>query len=362
MKVLIVSNMFPDNKHPSAGIFVKKFCDELEKIGIKYDLSVMYKYDTYMSKVYGYIRFYIGTFVKLLINNYDVVYIHYASHSSIPVLLASKFKRMVIYTNLHGSDVVPENGIQEKFQKYTKRILKKSKRVIVPSEYFLDYVASKYSIDKKIINVYPSSGVDTNLFTVLSAAEKASIKKKYGVDNGFTTFCYVGRITADKGWDTFLNAIAKIIEKKKTVNFLFIGDGNEKEKYNALIEKMGLNPYIKKYSLLPQSELVYIYNISDAFIFPTRRVGESLGLVAIEAMACGTPVIASDFAAPKYYVIEGFNGFKFQVDNAEQLAEIIEKFIIGEYSKVKMTNNCLNTAYAYDNVKIQDKLKIIFEV
>lgn len=362
MKVLIVSNMFPDDKHPSAGIFVKKFCDELARLNIKYDLSVMYRHDTFIRKIYGYLKFYIGTFFRLLLKKYDVVYIHYASHSSFPVLLASKFKRLTIYTNVHGSDVVPESITQERFQKYTKKILKKSHRIIVPSEYFREYVANKYCIDKKTINIYPSSGVDMSLFTVLSEDKKILLKRKYGIDNRFLTFCYVGRITANKGWDTFLNAAAKIISKNKNVNFLFVGDGNEKDEYYALIEKKGLKSYVRKYSLLPQKELVNIYNVSDAFVFPTRREGESLGLVAIEAMACGTPVISSNFAAPKYYIIDDYNGYKFQVDNADQLADIMEKFIVGEYSKEKMTINCIKTACAYDSKNIQDKLKDIFEV
>lgn len=362
MKVLIVSNMFPDKNHPSAGIFVKKFCDEIKKLDIKYDLSVMYKSDTFMSKACGYVTFYVGTFFKLLAKKYDIVYIHYASHSSIPILLASRLKKMIIYTNVHGSDVVPENRIQERFQKYTKHILKESRRVIVPSEYFLEYVAKKYSIEKEKITVYPSSGVDMKLFKVLSAEDKKSQKRIYGIDNDFPTFCYVGRITANKGWDVYLNAISKIIKKEKNVNFLFIGDGNEREEYTKIIEKLGLKSYIKKYSLLPQTELVNIYNVSDAFVFPTRREGESLGLVAIESMACGTPVISSDFAAPKYYVIDDFNGYKFMVNDAEKLAEIMGKFISGEYSKEKMKNNCLKTASIYDNNNIQDKLKKIFEV
>ena len=114
--------------------------------------------------------------------------------------------------------------------------------------------------------------------------------------------------------------------------------------------------------MLPQKELVTIYNISDAFIFPTRREGESLGLVAIEAMACGTPVIAADFAAPKYYVQEKINGYKFDMDSPEKLADIMERFISGEYSKKRLARECIKTAEMYDNKVIAEKLKDIFEV
>ena len=52
MKILVVSNMFPDKKHPSAGVFVKRFCEEISKIGINYDLSVMYGHDKKIGKNY----------------------------------------------------------------------------------------------------------------------------------------------------------------------------------------------------------------------------------------------------------------------------------------------------------------------
>ena len=129
-----------------------------------------------------------------------------------------------------------------------------------------------------------------------------------------------------------------------------------------MAKKINIAKDLIRFSLLPQNELVSIYNISDAFVFPTRREGESLGLVAIEAMACGTPVIASDFAAPKYYVCNDINGYKFEKGNSIELANIMEKFILKEYSKQKLIHNCLKTARAYDSKVIADELKKIFEV
>lgn len=362
MKILVVSNMYPDKKHPSAGIFVKKFCDELELVGLDYKRSVMYKYDTKLGKLWGYFSFYVFTFLRTLFSRYDLVYIHYASHSSIPVLLARRFKKIRIYTNVHGSDVVPENEVQKKFQKYTSKILSLSDKVIVPSEYFKEYVAKKYSIDRKNISIYPSSGVDRNMFRALDENALNGIRKKHSINPSLKTFCYVGRITANKGWDTYLCAIRKLVDEGKMANFIFVGDGLERDAYNKLIEDLSLSQIVKKYPLLSQKELVEIYNISDAFIFPTQREGESLGLVAIEAMACGTPVIASDFAAPKYYVHNSVNGYKFIPGDASDLKSYMSMFIEGEALKRDMFEGCQKTAEEYGNNKIRDDLREVFEV
>lgn len=88
-----------------------------------------------------------------------------------------------------------------------------------------------------------------------------------------------------------------------------------KKSLEVLEKRLNVEENLIRFDLLPQEELVSIYNVSDAFIFPTRREGESLGLVAIEAMACGTPVIASDFAAPKYYVQEDVILISFSLMN-----------------------------------------------
>lgn len=362
MKILIVSNMYPDEKHPSAGIFVKKFCDEISKIGIEYDLGIMRWYDNKLEKAVNYIKFYAGTFIKILYGKYDLIYIHYASNSSVPVLWASKLKKLTIYTNVHGSDIVPENKTQEKFQKCTRKVLKQSDKIIVPSEYFKQYVCNKYQLNPNIIHIYPSSGIDMNLFRQLSS-EIIDLKlDEYKVEKKLVTFCYVGRISASKGWDTYLKAIKILKERKKKANYILVGSGAEKNQLEVLEKRLNVEENLIRFDLLPQEELVSIYNVSDAFIFPTRREGESLGLVAIEAMACGTPVIASDFAAPKYYVQEDVNGYKFDMNSPEKLADIMEKFISGEYSKKKLIIGCLKTANMYENKAIAGKLKEIFEV
>ena len=164
LKIAVVSNMYPDEKHPSYGVFVENFCNALDGIDIEYKTHVMYQSDSIIGKIAGYTKFYIGTVFALLFESYDLIYIHYASHSSAPVLFARKLKKKPIYTNVHGSDVVPENHKQEKMQRYTRRILAISEKIVVPSEYFKELVSNKYGIDIIKIFVSPSGGVNDKVF------------------------------------------------------------------------------------------------------------------------------------------------------------------------------------------------------
>lgn len=363
MKLFVVSNMYPDQEHPYYGIFVKKMCGQLEKSGFDCDYSVMTKSDNKFQKIISYFSFYFLTIFKLLFAKYDAVYVHYASHSSIPVLAANLFKKKPIYTNLHGSDVVPENKQQAKMQKYTKKILLNSKKIIVPSEYFKKYVCDKYKIDKTKVFVFPSGGINNKIFHKLTKEQLSDVVDKYKLKINIPVFTMAGRISTDKGWDTFVKAIKILKDKGLKANYIIVGTGHEEKYLNSLINNYGLKNDIIRIPLLSQEQLAKIYAVSDYFVFPTRREGESLGLVAIESMACGTPVIASDFAAPGYYVKDGYNGFKFEVNNADALAELMIKCYdlkdSDEYSR--LVNGSLSTAEEYFEERIIGKLIRVFD-
>lgn len=341
--------MYPDEKHPSYGVFVKNFCNILDALGIDHNDYVMLKRDSFVGKVAGYFKFYLGTVASLLFKEYDMIYVHYASHSSIPVLIAHKFRRKTVYTNVHGSDVVPENAKQVKMQWLTSSILAISDKIIAPSEYFKRLVSKKYGIPEEIIFVSPSGGVN----------EKVFFKEKNKTCGEVLKLGYVGRVSYKKGWDTLLKACAQLtIPYSLTV----VGNGLEYKQMRLLADSLEINEHITWYDLLPQEKLRGIYNAIDALVFPTEREGESLGLVALEAMACGTPVIASDYAAPAYYVNNGVNGFKYNCGDWYSLAETIIRFRnASSEEKQRMSDSAIETSKPFNQDAIRTGMKYILE-
>ncbi len=360
MRILIVSNMYPSKKCPYYGIFVKKFVDQLSYIDINYSLSVMKCAKNRILKFFGYAFFYLKTLLKIIFCHYDLIYIHYASHSSLPVLWANRIKKLKIFTNVHGSDVVPDNIKQEKYQKYTKQILSKSERIIVPSEYFKNYVAEKYNLIKEKIFIYPSAGIDKNIFNQFTQIDVDNLELKYGLDKNKKTFSFVGRLIEGKGWDVFLRAVDILNKQNVSANYIIVGSGPDNEKFELLANKLNIAENFIRFPLMTQNQLAEIYNISDAFIFPTCREGESLGLVAIEAMACGTPVICSDYAAPKFYVINNYNGYKFEKGNVEQLAEkMMEIVSLSKEDYQSLVDGAVQTSLNYESEKLYQILQNI---
>ena len=137
-----------------------------------------------------------------------------------------------------------------------------------------------------------------------SIQEQEECKEKLKLNKDYKYIGFASRIEANKGYDIYLRFI-KELEKDKKIGdyrFLIIGTGSEEKKLNSLIKDLNLEKYVEVRSMLEGEDLLYFYNSIDAFIFPTYRRSESLGLVGLEAMSCGTFVIASDNYGPSSYV------------------------------------------------------------
>jgi len=364
-KVLVVSNMYPNVNFPSYGVFVKNFCDQIDELGINYKLACITKTNNKIIKVLKYFIFYVFTFLRAVFGDYDLVYIHYPSFSAAPVIMARKFRKFIIFTNVHGTDVVPLKKAQERMVFNTKKAVEISQKVIVPSEYYKNIMIKNYILDANKVVVYPSAGVNGDVFFEYERKQKEDLRNQYNIDEDTVVIGYVSRINRAKGWDVFidsLNGLEKCINKK--LRIFIVGSGEDDQE---LVKRLELcHPTIReaivRYPLLEQRKLAEIYNLLDLFVFPTMSPSESLGLVAIEAMACGCPVIASDYAAPKYYVIDGYNGFKFKKgDSFDLKSKIVSFFGLSPEARELLKKGAISSADSYRKNNIIALLKNVFE-
>jgi L-malate glycosyltransferase len=362
MKVHLIANMYPSKEHPNYGVFVENTEKILAQAGVTFDRTVVTKQSSSMGKLLAYGSHFFRIIGKSIFRNYDVTYVHYATHNSIPVLIAKKLnKNMVIYTNVHGSDVVPEFKKREKYQPYVKRLLEVSDTVITPSGYYKQLVLQKYGLTNRI-EIFPSGGINKETFY-----EKNPLHayQELELDTSCKYIGFVGRIDRGKGWDVYLKA-AKILKKQGRLDnykLLFIGDGLEKEAFEKMVDSYGLREVLVHFPLLSQQKLNSVYNSMEIFCFPTMREGESLGLVGLEAMACGTPVIGSRMAGLLDYMENGRNGFFFEPGSAEELAaSIITYMDLPEEAKQVIKAGAQKTAAAYEVDAIKPRLTKIFSV
>lgn len=342
-KVLVVSNMYPSEKYPHYGIFVKHSARVLEKAGYRVDTVAMRKTIGTFKKLLAYLSFYTGVLLKGLFGRYDVIYAHYASHTALPLLILHKLKKIPILMNVHGNDVIPETSADEKFQSLVQQVLDVSTAVISPSEYFRGCLSERFGVHADKICVYPSGGVNTDLFCPMPRSQAAAYLNLPERD---TYIGYISRLEEKKGWDLFLQGCHKLLQTNPRLKLVVVGDGDQLPQYQQLVEQLDLSDSIIKYDLLAQQEIAYIYNLLDVFVFPTYRESESLGLVGLEAMACQTLTILPDRYGPASYGIHGKNALVFRSGDSDSLYETIAAALAEDHTL--LCQNARRTALQYN--------------
>lgn len=353
MKIFLVSNLYPSKGFPNFGTFVAGFADAIQKRGgeIVYKAVIDKKHTNKVALLFAYIRLYINVLIGGLLKKYDIIYVHYIAHTAIPVYVLSLFKRKPIILNAHGDDILPRTKLVEYMQYMIKILLPKVSLVIVPSLYFKDVFLNRFLFDEKKVYVYPSGGIDRTIF------KKSVISKtNLGFDNSDIVLGFVSRIAQGKNWRLFIDAVMDIMAKRRNIKGVMIGSGEEVEELKSYLLSNNLQKKIHYIENVNHAELNNYYSIMDVFIFPTQLY-ESLGLVGLEAMSCGTPVIASDIGGIKTYMKDGYNGYLFQPGNRTILVSKIEQFLdLSEIEKEAMKENCTLTAEEYESNSVTQKL------
>jgi glycosyltransferase involved in cell wall biosynthesis len=164
-------------------------------------------------------------------------------------------------------------------------------RVIVPSEVILDY-ARKYK-SKKPPYLLPT-GIDDKVFYPRTEAENADFRKSmedmYPALKQKKILLYAGRVGKEKNLELILKAAVKIVKEQDDVVFLIVGSGPDIYGFKEECETLNLMNYFVFTGYLERNLLASVYCISRIFIFPSTT--ETQGLVTIEAMLSGIPVVA----------------------------------------------------------------------
>ncbi|MFD2434235.1 glycosyltransferase family 4 protein [Mesonia maritima] len=331
--------MYPSKEDLLFGVFVKKTVKNLTQLGAIFtkEIVIKGKRNNFFKKIFAYFNYYFKAIKNIFSKDEDVIYVHFLTHN-IPVLLFYlKFRKTPIVLNLHGSDInkVKESSFTDKIQ---GKILNKVTQIIVPSMYFKEVLRKRYQL-KTPIYIYPSGGINTELF------KPASLKQN---ENFIISF--VSRIDKGKGWKTFLTLVEKMNQSGIETEALIAGDGKEKE---VLLEAIKNHPYKNQITYLgfqEKEKLANIYQQSDAFIFATE-LPESLGLVGLEAMACGSIVFARKIGGPAYYINNNENGFLF-LDDDDLFSRITEFYNTSSERKNNLKKNAITTAIKYNSKEV----------
>lgn len=202
-----------------------------------------------------------------------------------------------------------------------KETLKQADKIITVSDATKEYVLSLGAKHNKIKVLH--NGVDLNRFKPLPKV-KEEIRKKIGISKNAFVILTVRRIVYKNGVDTLIDAANIAIKKKQNIVFIIAGKGPDMVNIQNQIEHLGLEKNIKLTGFVADNDLPLYYNAADMFVLPSKS-GEGLPLVALEAMACGLPVIATNVGGINEIMVKNF-GKLVPPNNPVALANAIIEF------------------------------------
>lgn len=226
----------------------------------------------------------------------DLIHAHGHPYPSslIAAKIAKKYGKPVVLTQ-HNTFIEYENSLWDHVEWLNdcaigREALKASDRIVVVSNATRNYVLSLGADPKKVCVLH--NGVDVDRFKPL-AGVRDEMRKKLGIPEASRVVLTVRRIVYKNGVDTLIDSAEKSIRKNPRLVFLVVGKGPDFEKVKEKIVQLGIQENFRLTGFVSDDDLPFYYNAADFFVLPSKS-GEGLPLVALEAMACGLPVIATN--------------------------------------------------------------------
>ena len=250
----------------------------------------------------------------------------------------------------------PQETVQEFLKnavhRWLKEFMQKCQHIIIPSESMREILVRDYGLHERY-SVIPTG---TNLEPFLNADGKALRLEKGWQDE--KVLISVGRLSPEKNWDTLLRAFAKTSEKHPDSRLVLIGDGTARQSLEELSSALGVTDRVTFTGALPFEDIPRYLKAADLFVFAS--VTETQGLVTIEAMAAGLPVVAVDGPGTRDIVDHGKQGFLVEND-PDALAKGLNKLLSDPQRIKRLSNHALKKAKTFDINQLGKQLIGVYE-
>lgn len=267
----------------------------------------------------------------------DVVHVQWPIPNGLGALFLKKIYGIPYINTIHGEEVHLSKRYRLLFA--LRWLVNNSSKTITNSNATREFCLEA-GLDKEKISVIPF-GVDTDFFRPLDVYK----------DENIFQILSVGYLIERKGFEYLIRAIPYVLRENKNVRLKIIGSGPLEPKLKKLIYELNLGNEVEIVKNVSDEELLMIYNSADLFVLPSiidsQGNTEGLGVVLLEAMACGVPVIGSDVG-----------GIPDIIDDCETGILVLEKDFIEIAENIimvindrKLMKNISNNAYNVINYK-----------
>ena len=352
MNVLFVTRGYPQTHNNNMGIFEKDQAMALVKAGHRVAYGVVDIRSIRRRRKFGYNHFTDENGIEVFEMNWPI--------GPIPRNLIEYFRQealMTLYHHILESFGRPDI-IHSHFLNYGVIAVKLSKKenlplVVTEHSSYMNKTSLPCSVKKRAVKTY--SACDSIIAVSTPLAE--NIKKATGFnctvvhniayisddiktlykssENEQKLFVSAGNLLIRKGFDILIKAFKKATQKDNNIKLLILGDGPELKNLKTIVSEIGISDKVIFYGSYRKEDLPELFKDANAFVLASRY--ETFGVVFIEAMIMGLPVIATKCGGPEDFVNES-NGLMVDVDDVDGLANAIEEMASkwSEYDRDKI--------------------------
>lgn len=206
--------------------------------------------------------------------------------------------------------------------------------ILVVSNYTRDRLLKEQNLDPKKVTLLPNT-FDPSRFQ--AAPKPGYLLKQHGLKPEQLVILTVARLAKGdryKGYDKILLAIPQIREVIPDIHYIIVGKGNDRSRIEQLIAQLGLQGCVTLAGFVPDEQLCDYYNLCDVFAMPSKK--EGFGIVYLEALACGKPVLAGNQDGAIDALCHGELGALVNPDDVGEITQTLIKILHYAYPKPLM--------------------------
>ncbi|GAB2538412.1 glycosyltransferase [Gracilibacillus alcaliphilus] len=355
-RILLISTMYPSNKHPSFGIFIKNQVKRIEENGYEVELLVIKNPKTGKANLTWKYTTWLLKWLWLMVKSgrkYDVVHAHYVFPSGLLGLWTKRLFKIPLIVTAHGGDLEKMAKKNQRIHQYTQLILQEADHIITVGKRLEKQVASEYQVNPAKISLL-NMGVNRSIFYPMS---KNKLRETHQLPDDQPIILFVGNIIRNKGVKELITAFEQLDIKQAAL--YIIGAVKEPPFYQTLQNYIA-NHNIERVYFLPASDQATVakwMNMADVLVVPSYI--EGFGLVALEAMSCKTPVIGSNVGGLQY-LLGDQAGIMVEPQNADALELAITEVLTNQALRQQMIANGEAKAESNDQEKLIQQLFTIY--
>jgi glycosyltransferase involved in cell wall biosynthesis len=346
MKVALISPMYPSPANPVYGAFIQRQEESLSTMGVEFCHAVNTLHRPHEKTLEKYSEL-AGKVAALRSQKFDIVHVHYPNLAGVFAGLLAKARHVPLIATFHGGEV----------NRYTLNELSPLKRIFTQRSalWTARQAYASIAVGPEIVDALQAGGIGQDKIFMWDMGvdckkcrpgSQQLARRHLNLPEDRPIAVFAGWLIPAKGPHYVLQAAHILKDIHPTCHWYLLGSGPLADELTEQIRALGLEDCVFLVGRRPWEEVIQWNIAADIHVMPTLT--EAFGLSALEAMACGTPVIASAVGGLRSFIVNGENGFLVPPGDTADLAAKVTQLFSDPQLTLKFRAHGLETAHLHD--------------